>query len=145
MASECSDCLDYHDAADRHWRDAHLLIQWQRFANADQSFGFFTECALKYIMYKNGMELASGKPKEKLYRSHIEQLWGYFTTFMEKRDGGSYISAMGYGANPFSDWSVAQRYWNSRCIVLEKVESHRAAAQSVFSILSQAILDGRLK
>lgn len=41
---------DFVDAHERHWRDAELLWQHQRWANADQLYGLSAECGLKALM-----------------------------------------------------------------------------------------------
>ena len=46
---------DFTDAHCRHWDDAELLFKLQRWANADQLYGFSAECGLKAVMTFLGM------------------------------------------------------------------------------------------
>lgn len=41
---------NFLDAHHRHWDDAELLYQAQRWANADHLFGVSAECGLKRLM-----------------------------------------------------------------------------------------------
>ena len=46
---------DFVDAHRRHWEDAELLFDHQRWANADQLYGLSAECGLKAVMQILGM------------------------------------------------------------------------------------------
>ena len=46
---------DFRDAHLRHWQDAELLFEHQRWANADQLYGLSAECGLKAVMRALGM------------------------------------------------------------------------------------------
>jgi hypothetical protein len=54
---------DFADAHRRHWEDAELLFAHDRWANADQLYGFSAECGLKTVMQALGMNTdAAGVP-----------------------------------------------------------------------------------
>lgn len=64
----------FRESAARHWIDAMLLEDNQRFANANQLVGFAAECAIKTAL----SELQSFAPNGALascYRAHIDKLW----------------------------------------------------------------------
>jgi len=66
---------DFYDAHERHWVDAELLRDKERWANADHLYGFAAECGLKRLMLAFGMTLdASGKPSEREDRTHAKQI-----------------------------------------------------------------------
>jgi hypothetical protein len=52
---------DFYDAHQRHWDDAELLYEKQRWANADHLYGMAAECGLKQLMLAFGMTFDSGK------------------------------------------------------------------------------------
>ncbi len=136
---------DFEDSAKRHWSDAKLLIENNRLPNADQVFGLSAECALKYIMLKNGLVLEDGKPKEKKFRKHIDELWDHFRDFIENRNGVFFMSFTGIGSNPFHDWDIGQRYHNSQYIRLESVKNHEKAVDNIIDLLYQTDMDGRVR
>ncbi len=136
---------DFGDAVTRHWEDAELLCNNQRWANADHLYGVAAECAIKAVMVMLGMETKpdDGSPIESRHKKHINRIWGEFSTFAAGRNEGRYSGMLPAGT-PFADWDVAQRY-AARCeFSEERVTPHRAAACSVRRILGRAKLDGSL-
>ena len=80
---------DFIDAHHRHWEDAELLFAHDRWANADQLYGFSADCGLKAAMLAMGMVLnAAGKPADKAHWKHVQDLWPVFRTFSVHRNGG---------------------------------------------------------
>ena len=75
---------DFADAHRRHWEDAELLYDHERWANADQLYGFSAECGLKAVMRSLGMPAKT--PSQ--YRKHVQELWPIFEDFAKDRNGG---------------------------------------------------------
>ena len=70
--------VDFVDAHRRHWADAELLFDHDRWANADQLYGFSAECGLKAVMRTLGMPVdTSGIPGPE-HRVHVQELWSIF-------------------------------------------------------------------
>ncbi|MBF0568554.1 MAG: hypothetical protein HQK95_06750 [Nitrospirae bacterium] len=128
---------DFRNAAKRHWDDAEYLLRDNRLANADQLFGLSAECALAAVM----LLFTSIKKLKKNYKFHINELWDKFITFAEGRNAIKYTYPL-RASNPFSNWSVEQRYYNGTSITKEIVDEHMKAAKTVKGILNKAILDG---
>lgn len=134
---------DYRDAADRHWQDAKLLVDFERLANADHLFGLAAECALKAVMVSLGMSMNEGKPAEKRHQVHINHLWGEFLAFVATRESVGYASILLLGGdNPFSDWHVAQRYGPQSLLDRPLVDRHAEAAGLTMRCLHASLLDG---
>ena len=123
---------DFPDAHARHWRDAELLFEAGRRANADQLYGFSAECGLKAIMVAEGMPVdREGAPTQSGHRKHIKELWDIFLAFVSGRRSGRLLRHLP-PSNPFADWSHHDRYASSRHFdAAGVVEAHREAAQSV--------------
>lgn len=136
---------DFLDAHRRHWDDGEVLFQRRRWANADYLYGFSAECGLKAVMAGIGMGLRpDGSPNERRYRIHIDRLWPEFVSFAQDRQAARYYSSLLAQDNPFADWSVDQRYAHQGQITQAMVESHRAGAGRVHSMLREARKDGVL-
>lgn len=67
---------DFLDAHQRHWQDAKLLFQAQRWANADHLFGMAAECGLKRLMQAFGMPFDSDgdRPAKLEDRKHANEV-----------------------------------------------------------------------
>ena len=117
---------DFTDAHRRHWEDAELLYDHERWANADQLYGFSAECGLKAVMERLGMP--SGTPGR--YRRHIQELWPIFEDFAKNRDGDRYLELLPDG-EPFADWAHHDRYVHRGRFSQVTVSPHREAAQRV--------------
>jgi hypothetical protein len=46
--------VDFHQAGQRHFRDAELLRTHARNAAAGQLYGFAAECGIKFLLIKQG-------------------------------------------------------------------------------------------
>ena len=135
---------DFADAHRRHWEDAELLLAHDRWANADQLYGFSTECALKVVMRALGMPIdPDGIPEKREHRKHVQDLWPVFRTFVAGRNGEWYLPRLPSG-QPFRDWSHHDRYASGAHYSRPAVEPHREAARVVRHMLQRARLDGRL-
>jgi hypothetical protein len=116
--------VDYVDAGQRHWADAELLHREQRLPNADHLYELAAECLLKGVMVGLGMTLnANGRPP-KQYAQHIDALWALFSSFAHGRGQTTYASILG-SKNPFANWSVHQRYWDSKEVGQPEVTARR--------------------
>lgn len=135
---------DFGDAHRRHWTDAESLLQSNRWPNADQMYGLSAECGLKALMRRSRMPVGRfGVPKSPQHRKHVNELWPEFFAFLNGRIGGRYVHLIPVG-NPFTDWSVGDRYAHSHHFRKSSVEPHRKAARRVCSMIKTAKQDGVL-
>ena len=120
---------DFANAHDRHWRDAELLFQAGRWANADQLYGLSAECVLKAVMVADGLPIKrDGSPEDQKYRTHVDTLWGIFRAFVQGRPTGQLLHHLPQ-PNPFTSWSIGNRYANDVHFNRQSVDPHRAAAR----------------
>ncbi|MDE0030797.1 MAG: SAM-dependent methyltransferase [Deltaproteobacteria bacterium] len=132
---------DFFDAHSRHWRDAELLFQADRWANADQLYGFSAECGLKAVMERLGMATDdTGKPEAGEHRQHVQDLWPTFLVFAAER-GGDRLASRLPGDMPFADWSQADRYAHGEHFDEGIVRPHREAASAVADMVESACQD----
>ncbi|MCE2542715.1 MAG: SAM-dependent methyltransferase [Acidobacteria bacterium] len=133
---------DFMDAHRRHWEDGELLFNNERWANADQMYGFSAECGLKAVMKYLGMTVdTAGVPEEK-YRKHVQELWPIFIDYAERRGGKRYLRRLPPG-EPFADWSHHDRYAHRATFTKDSVEPHQAAAQRILDMVESSVQDGR--
>lgn len=135
---------DFEKAHGRHWRDAELLFENQRWANADHLYGMAAECGLKSLMRSFDMPFDSDKdsPMRDKDRKHIDKIWMRYEGYRSGHQlGPGYALSSG---NPFQDWDVAQRYANESLFTQERVKPHREAAEEVRKLVRKARLDGFL-
>lgn len=133
---------DFSDAHERHQEDAELLFREQRWANADQLYGFSAECGLKTIMRAHGMAVdGKGVPQDRDHRTHIQDLWPVFGTFARQRQLPRYLAQLPSGT-PFADWSHHDRCAHHRHFDREVVRPHRDAADKVAGLVTRWRLGG---
>lgn len=135
---------DFVDAHERHWRDAELLWQHQRWANADQLYGLSAECGLKGLMLKFGMKWdhKHDAPQSKQDKIHANKVWDRYEAY---RGGHPKGAAYALPANnPFDDWDVSQRYAPSTAIDVTRTHAHRTGAEWVKQLIKDAEKDGLL-
>lgn len=133
---------DFYDAHERHFDDAEVLYQQQRWANADHLFGIAAECGLKALTEKfKGAPLVRGE------RYHINEpaskpsdAWEIFESYRSGHMLGPKFVVP--AVNPFADWNVSQRYANRSNFSQATVDPHRAGASSVMSLLITADVEG---
>lgn len=133
---------DFHDAHERHWDDAQLLFQGQRWANADHLYGVATECGLKRLMVSFGMKVDSvrDRPVDNQDRKHADEIWLRYETY---RSGHAQGAAYPLSSqNPFRDWNVGQRYANQSNFDQKRAQAHQGGASDVRKLLKQAQKDG---
>ena len=135
---------NFVDAHNRHWNDAQLLFQHHRWANADQLYGLCAECGLKAVMRRSGMPVEPlGMPQREGHRRHVNGLWPQFATFVRGRIGARYLHLLP-NRNPFTDWSISDRYASRHHFNRARADSHRRAARRVYQMIQQAKVDGNL-
>ena len=133
---------DFIDAHRRHLEDANLLFDKARWANADHLYGLSAECGLKAIMLSLGMSVdAGGTPIESEHRRHVNGLWPVFEDFAQGSGGEAYLASLPSG-DPFSGWSIHDRYANRSFFQRANVASHRCAARQVGHSVQRAALEG---
>lgn len=135
---------DFADAHRRHWEDAELLFERDRWANADQLYGFSAECGLKTVMQALGMPVdEAGKPSERQHRRHVRDIWKSFPGFADGRQGERYLSLLP-NDEPFADWSHHNRYAHRRHFGKLEAERSRRGAQEICRMVQSATGDGRI-
>ena len=133
---------DFVHAHRRHWKDAELLFDHQRWVNADQLYGLSAECGLKAVMQILGMPVdETGRPPQK-YSKHVQEIWPVFVTFARNRNGAQFLSKLPTCA-PFDDWSHHNRYAAHDRFHRENVEPHREAARGVIPVVQLATQSGQ--
>ena len=132
--------VDFTDAHYRHWRDAELLYDNSRWANADQLYGFSAECGLKAVMVVLGMKIDDTGPVNRKYWEHAQKLWPIFKQFTADRNGSQYMALLP-SDEPFSDWSHHDRYAHRKHFDKANVDPHRGAAQGVQNMVEQVAQD----
>ena len=134
---------DFVDAHRRHWKDGELLFDNERWANADQLYGFSAECGLKAAMKDLGMPVnEEGRPVQAEHLEHVQRLWPVFRDFADGRSGRKYVRQLPH-KNPFADWSHHNRYASRVHFGRENVTPHRDAARTVRDMVQSAEQDGR--
>lgn len=133
---------DFTNAFTRHFNDAQLLLEKQRFANASQLYGLAAECGLKALMIKFGMPLRGESPQKQQDRVHADGVWQRYQSYQ----GGSLLGATYVltTSNPFSAWSIHQRYWKNSCVTEQDAQSHQQGAKDVETLVKKAQLAGLL-
>ena len=74
---------DFLDAHARHWDDAEILLQAQRWANADHLYGIAAECGLKKLMLVFGMpyDTVKDRPSDRMDQVHANGVWTRFQSY----------------------------------------------------------------
>ena len=129
---------DFANAHDRHWRDAKLLFQAGRWANADQLYGLSAECGLKAVMVADGLPVGADGSPGKEYRKHVDTLWGIFRAFVQGRQTGQLLHHLPQ-CNPFASWSIRNRYANGVHFNEQSVAPHQAGAEGVRNLYNMRL------
>ncbi|MYI73897.1 MAG: hypothetical protein F4057_00715 [Acidobacteria bacterium] len=120
-----------------------MLFENQRWANADQMYGFSAECGLKAIMQGLGMQVDEiGKPTEKEHQQHVQDLWPVFRTFVAGQSGRRYLRLFP-ADDPFADWSHHDRYAHRDGFSEDAVDAHRSAAEKIRDMVDSSEQDGQ--
>lgn len=130
---------DFYNAFYRHATDADLLLDKERWANADHHYGLAAECALKAILLQQGISSKGGDIADPKYKQHIDKLWDKYQSFMQTKN--TYVLPT---RNSFHDWSIDQRYAHENDITEQTARNHGAAVASLKKIVKKAELAGVL-
>jgi hypothetical protein len=134
---------DFVNAHGRHMDDAERLFQVGRLANADHLYGMAAECGLKALIEKLSH---SGKLDPKQDYVHVMEdkkpanAWSRYQARLSGHVLGGGVSVP--PLNPFSDWSVSQRYAHESCFDLLRVRAHRSGATLVSNLMKTARKEG---
>ncbi len=130
---------DFLDAHARHWDDAEILLQAQRWANADHLYGIAAECGLKKLMLVFGMpyDTVKDRPSDRMDQVHANGVWTRFQSYSNGRT--SYVLP---AHDPFSNWDVSDRYAKQSNFDLTRATGHQAGAQLVCDLIKQAEREG---
>ena len=123
----------FKESAVRHWNDAKLLEDEQRFDNANQLVGFAAECAIKTAL----SELRSFAPEGELtshYRVHINELWERALLYKQTKRYKE-LALVLKQPNPYHDWSVSNRYAADGTVSEEARKRHRDNAKRLLGII----------
>lgn len=139
--------VDYVESARRHMKDAQILMEADRQANAGQLLGFSVECGLKALLVACGVETdADGgvSPGSKL-REHLPKLNTKIVSLGHLIPDGqrsTHYLAMLPNVDKFSDWKVDHRYFKASALPLTSLPQWMLAAQELNEMLDQAQIDG---
>lgn len=133
---------DFHDAHNRHWDDAELLYESERWANADQLYGLSAECGLKKLMVTFDMpfDAARGMPSLVVDKVHANRVWDRYEAYRSGHHAGT-----DYGLvtnNPFTDWDISNRYSHRNDFSKLYVDPHKSGADEVRRLIRKAVLEG---
>lgn len=131
---------DFLDACERHWADAELLFNEQRWANADHLYGISAECGLKQLMICFGMSVnpANGSPDQP-DRKHANEIRPRYESYRSQRYTTDYsLSPIDH----FDDWTVNQRYANQSQFNKARAQKHKAGANEVRALIQIARSEG---
>ena len=134
---------DYRDAHERHWDDAECLFDVGRWPNADHLYGLSAECGLKAAMESLRLEVDPQGRLERRHWMHVNDLWTRFRTFAQGTAGRWFLNALPNG-DPFSNWSIQNRYAHRRHFAEGDVAAYRHAAGVVRTMIRRAEQDGRI-
>lgn len=136
----------YRVASKRHSRDAVLLENNQRLANADQLWALAAECALKSILRAAGLLTLdpNGRPLGD-YAVHINKLWPLLSGIADRKVQSLVARLTSKaGPSPFGAWSIDQRY-QAREPEVATLAAHRLAALACVTMLDEARANGMLE
>ena len=119
----------------RHWEDAEFLSGDGRWPNADHLYGMSAECGLKTIIKSFGIPIT----RKSGYKSHVNEIRPKFRTLVKNRNEMQYVMA----DEPFSDWSIGDRYTDGGHIDRTTAIRHREAAKLVLTKLEGTAADGK--
>jgi len=133
---------DFLNAFDRHKMDADTLFINQRLGNAGQLYGLAAECGLKVLMIEFGMQMNNEAPVDNNDKVHADKVWSRYQIYQS-----GYVNGSNYALsdnNPFSSWSIHQRYWSDNDIDQLDIEMFKNGATQVENMIKRAKIDGLL-
>ena len=134
---------DFLNAHERHLDDAERLFQAARLANADHLYGLAAECGLKALSEK--LSHSAGLDPKHDYVHVMEDkkpttAWSRYQAHLSGHALGTKLSVP--QSNPFTDWSVSQRYAHESSFDLLRVQAHRSGATLVSNLVKTARKEG---
>lgn len=128
---------NYANAAQRHWKDAEILFNADRIANADHLYGLAAECALKALW-----EPFPGSSEKKNFRVHMDgnKLFDNLVSFLNSRNLNLSLPEN----PPYDDWAIDQRYCLDTLIKKDRVKLHRDWTRLCVQLPKHSNLNGHL-
>lgn len=140
--------VKYPEAARRHLRDGHILLEKACRANAGQLFGFSVECSLKALLVACGVpkEPDGSIQKRHRLRQHEPVLSARMVAEGNLVPDGRYTSYFSPldSLRLMGDWSVDHRYDSEASLPLGSIANWERVALDALAMLEQARLDGVL-
>ena len=139
--------VDYAAAARRHIRDAHLLQNAGRLANAGQLFGIGVECGLKSLLVLGGAPVDGSGNLTKPFREHMPLLGTLVTELITLPDGRAASTLQSRLPNlaSLSNWKIDHRYWSESAIPLSSsLQAWECAALEMDALLDEVTAGGVL-
>jgi len=119
--------MSFKSSAIRHYEDGNTLFDNRRFDNADQLFGFATECAIKACLPK---KCFIGSKLDDYYRVHIDKLWSHAITSINSKAFPGLPTVLSK-LRPFDNWKTDNRYEMTGTITEVICQEHRGGAKRV--------------
>lgn len=141
--------VHYVDAARRHMKDARVLLENQRVANAGQLYGFVAECGLKALLIACGVQPdANGEiPKGNKFRQHVpvlsDKIIANGNLIPNNSRSSKYLTSLSNISN-LNNWSIDHRYWKDSALPLNSLTAWQVASEEILQMLDKAKEDGVL-
>lgn len=137
----------YRVSARRHLGDADHLFAHGRHVTADHLAGFSAECSIKALLCGPlGVAVPkAGAPKAgQTQFGHLPPLWANAASYLQGQTVSTVpqLNQLLASANPFSAWSVGDRYEDGSDIGAGRVSGHLAAARQLLGVVDQVVLSG---
>lgn len=134
--------VNYEKAARRHLKDANLLYEEKRFANAWLLYGFCVECGLSALLVKFEAPLDNfGNIEVGTYRQHMPHMRKAVNDFIQKESSGRQVQS--YLVNlptlkMLDGWLIYHRYYSDEKIpFLGNIDDWKQAAHEVETMLDR--------
>ncbi|MFP3043697.1 hypothetical protein LQZ19_17945 [Treponema primitia] len=134
---------DFFNAFERHFKDAELLFNNSRWANAGQLYGYSAECGIKCLMEAFGMNLdpTGEKPENPKDQVHLPQLLIRYESYRKDYDADEFCLPE---PNPFSSWSITDRYGNESNFNEMYVNPYKEGIVDIQALIYRAKREGLL-
>ncbi len=139
--------VNYVESTRRHMKDAQILMDAGRQANAGQLLGFSVECGLKALLVACGVkkDADGGVSSGSRLREHLPKLNTKIVSsghLIPDGQRSTHYLAMLPSVDKFSDWTVDHRYFKASALPLTSLPQWMLAAQEINEMLDQAEIDG---
>ena len=139
--------VDYVESARRHMKDARILMDAGRQANAGQLLGFSVECGLKALLVACRVPIdaegsVSCESKFKIHMPKLNHRLIWSGHLIPDGQRSTHYLAMLPNLDKFSDWKVDHRYFRESALPLTSLPQWNLAAQEINEMLDQAEIDG---